>query len=170
MDQKPLRRSSGKLTPAVFPDTSQRGRNSGFRAGNSIVEAMKRSSVLQAKEAITQLFKVKDGEPYKSMFKLLLSIPIKTIFLLSQPDIIARLDWYFGKEVSNLKKIKSRCPRAITLYDLRMEVLYCQRMMIRKWGEDSNLRPSKTWTNAPGQTNWTKSISKEELQYIYLTG
>ena len=61
---------------------------------------------MEAKKAIASLFKVKDVGPLQEYVGVTVERPSQDELLLSQPDIIARLDRYFGEEVSGLKKYR----------------------------------------------------------------
>ena len=63
-----------------------------------------KKSVLKAKEAIASLFKVKDLGLLQEYMGVTVERSSQGEVLLSQPKIIARLEKYFQKEVSTMKK------------------------------------------------------------------
>lgn len=69
-------------------------------------------SVLEAKEAIAKLFKVKDVGALQEYVGVTVERPSKDDILISQPDITARLERYFGNEVAKLKEYQTPLPQS----------------------------------------------------------
>ena len=68
-----------------------------------------KKSVMEAKEEIAKLFKVKDVGPLEEYVGVTVDRKDEEIHI-SQPDIIARLERYFGHEVQGLKEYKTPLP------------------------------------------------------------
>ena len=66
-----------------------------------------KTSILQAKANITQLFKVKDVSPLQEYIGVIVEYSNQDKLMLSQLSITARLKQYFGKEVSVFKKYRT---------------------------------------------------------------
>ena len=64
---------------------------------------------MEAKEEIARLFKVKDVGPLEEYVGVTVDRKDEEIHI-SQPDIIARLERYFGHEVQGLKEYKTPLP------------------------------------------------------------